>query len=148
MSLTFGIDLSSNKLVGEIPPELGRISNIHALNFSHNNLFGPIPITLSKLKLIESLDISYNNLSGKIPIELTEMNSLGTFSVAHNNLSSTIPDRKNQFWTFKESSYEGTPLLCGPPLHNSCTKMLADHEVEEGGSFMDMGFFYISFVVA
>lgn len=67
LNYMFGIDLSSNKLVGEIPPELGRISNIHALNFSHNNLFGPIPITLSKIKLIESLDISYNNLSGKIP---------------------------------------------------------------------------------
>lgn len=76
------------------------------------------------------------------------MTSLGTFNVAHNNLSGTIPDRKNQFRTFEESSYEGTPLLCGPPLHNSWTKMLRDHEVEEGGCFMDMGFFYVSFVVA
>ena len=44
--------------------------------------------------------------------------------------------------------------MCGPPLHNSCTEMrppptmLVDIEMEEGGSFMDMGVFYISFVVA
>ena len=81
------------------------------------------------------------------------MTSLGTFNVAHNNLSSTMPDRekkkkKIKFRTFDESSYEGNSLLCGPLLHNNCIKMHADHEIEEGGSFMDMGSFYISFVVA
>ncbi|KAM3734107.1 hypothetical protein ACB098_11G189700 [Castanea mollissima] len=150
-----GIDLSCNRLVGEIPPELGQINIIfRVMNLSHNNLTGQIPITFSNLKQMESLDLSYNNLNGRIPPQLTELTSLEVFSVAHNNLSGPLPDRKFQFGTFDENSYEGNPLLCGLPLHKDCTKigpqsiMPVDHMEEKSGSFMDISVFYISFVVA
>ena len=150
-----GIDLSCNRLVGEIPPELGQInSNLRAMNLSHNNLTGQIPITFSNLKQMESLDLSYNNLNGRIPPQLTELTSLEVFIVAHNNLSGTMPDRKNQFGTFDENSYEGNPLLCGATLDNDCTKigplsiMPVDRMEEKSEIFMDIGVFYITFAVA
>ncbi|KAJ0089660.1 hypothetical protein Patl1_14756 [Pistacia atlantica] len=46
-----GIDLSSNKLIGEIPHQIGNLTMLHSLNFSHNNLTGPIPSEISNLKV-------------------------------------------------------------------------------------------------
>ena len=77
---------------------------------------------------------------------MTEMTSLAVFIVAHNDLSGTTLERKNQFVTFDESSYYGNPLLCGTPLHD-CTKIGPSSKGEESDSFIDMGVFYMSFVV-
>ncbi|GKV27245.1 hypothetical protein SLEP1_g36438 [Rubroshorea leprosula] len=112
--------LSILLLKGLIPLAMGNLSDIHSLNLSHNNLTGPIPSTFSNLKQLESLDLSFNGLNGEIPSPLMELNYLAVFSVAHNNLSGPIPYGKGQFGTFDKNSYEGNPLLCGPPLEKSC----------------------------
>ena len=49
------LDLSFDNLIGEIPPELGQLSSIFALNLSHNQLNGSIPKTFSNLTQLESL---------------------------------------------------------------------------------------------
>ncbi|XP_038684336.1 receptor-like protein 15 isoform X1 [Tripterygium wilfordii] len=147
----YAIDLSCNRFFGEIPPEFGNLSNVRALNLSHNNLSGSIPASFSKLKQLESLDLSYNDLSGQIPPQLTEIYTLAVFSVAHNDLSGPVPDFKAQFGTFNESCYEGNPLLCGPPMNNSCDEThfapppLKEESEDDG--FMDMTFFWVTFVV-
>ncbi|PPR90714.1 hypothetical protein GOBAR_AA29969 [Gossypium barbadense] len=150
-----GIDLSCNRLTGEIPIEIGNLSEIRSLNLSHNNLAGNIPSTFSRLNKIESLDLSHNNLSGIIPIELLELYTLEVFNVSYNNLSGSIPSQKSQFATFDGSSYMANPFLCGPPLPKDCnepnspstTAPNASNDEEESG-LMDKYVFQVTFFVS
>ncbi|KAJ4813201.1 Receptor like protein 14 [Rhynchospora pubera] len=129
------IDLSSNKLVGNIPEEIDQITLLTTLNLSNNHLTGAIPDSISKLQHLLSLDLSHNSLTGQIPRELTKLTSLEVFSVAYNNLSGPTLDMKAQFATFDNRSYEGNPNLCGPPLSKSCfsyhdTKLPSQNKTE------------------
>ncbi|KAL6331564.1 hypothetical protein AAG906_011504 [Vitis piasezkii] len=130
MEINFKTSAERNKLTGPIPPEIGNLSGIHTLNLSYNQLIGSIPQTFSNLKEIESLDLSHNGLTGQIPPQMVELNFLTVFTVAHNNLSGKTPERKFQFATFGQSSYEGNPLLCGLPLEQSCTPTSAPPAVK------------------
>ncbi|CAL5025110.1 unnamed protein product [Urochloa decumbens] len=101
-----GFDFSDNMLSGEIPPELGYLTNLKALNLSQNNFVGKIPESLVNMTEIESLDLSHNALSGAIPRQLSQLSSLAVFSVAYNNLSGCVPDA-GQLSLFNMTSFEG-----------------------------------------
>ncbi|KAM3290974.1 hypothetical protein P3S67_019263 [Capsicum chacoense] len=146
-----GNDLSSNRLAGDIPIELGNLSKIHALNLSHNHFVRRIPGTFSNLHDIESLDLSYNSLNGRIPVGLLELYSLAIFSVAYNNLSGAVPPSKAQFSTFDKRSYEGNPLLCAYPLDNECSSTKSSDTSNDGSGdstgFVDTESFYIRYLI-
>ncbi|GAY65709.1 hypothetical protein CUMW_243160 [Citrus unshiu] len=151
LSLLSGLDLSCNKLIGHIPPQIGNLTRIQTLNLSHNNLIGSIPSTFSNLKQIESLDLSYNKLNGKIPHQLVELNALAVFSVAYNNLSGEIPECKAQFATFNERSYEGNTFLCGLPLpicRSPATMPEASIGNERDDNLIDIDSFFITFTTS
>ncbi|GLJ27501.1 hypothetical protein SUGI_0539530 [Cryptomeria japonica] len=111
------MDLSYNRLSGNIPHELGDLKGLIALNISSNSLRGKIPESLGGMAHLESLDLSQNMLSGIIPGELVSLTFLSVLNLSYNNLSGLIPQGK-QFATFEAASYLGNPNLHGPPLEN------------------------------
>ncbi|XP_059462376.1 receptor-like protein EIX2 [Corylus avellana] len=113
------INLSSNKLKGEISREITSLLGLIGLNLSRNLLTGIIPQNIGDMKRLESLDLSRNYLSGIIPPSLTTMSLLSYLNLANNNLSGRIPSG-TQLQSFSASAYSGNRDLCGLPLPKRC----------------------------
>ena len=64
------LTLFSNQLTGEIPAELGSLTNLEILDFYGNQLTGEISIELGDLANLEWLSLYGNQLTGEIPPEL------------------------------------------------------------------------------
>ncbi|XP_071693065.1 receptor-like protein EIX2 [Rutidosis leptorrhynchoides] len=109
------IDLSNNNLSGEFPFEITSLVELVSFNISLNKLHGKLPKDIGLLKSLNSLDLSRNQFSGKIPSSLSQLDGLGYLDLSYNNLSGETPTA-TQFQRFDSSSYEGNPLLYGPPL--------------------------------
>ena len=85
------LSLSLNGLNGEIPRELGELTNLKTLALSVNYLSGELPAELGNLSNLEEIYLLANNLSGEIPREFGNLNSLRVLSLANNLLSGPIP---------------------------------------------------------
>ncbi|KAH7691039.1 Non-specific serine/threonine protein kinase protein [Dioscorea alata] len=85
------LDLSGNKLSGQIAPELGYLSSLSYLDLSGNKLSGQIAPELGYLSFLSYLDLSGNKLSGQIAAELQNLSWLRLLNLSHNLLSGPIP---------------------------------------------------------
>ncbi|XP_058722942.1 receptor kinase-like protein Xa21, partial [Vicia villosa] len=116
-------EASSCGINGNIPLEIGNMSNMIRLSLSSNDLNGPIPITIKGLHKLQYLDLDDNGLQGSIIDELCgirslselyltsnnffdvlptcmgNMTSLRKFHIGSNNLNSNIP---SSFWNLKD----------------------------------------------
>lgn len=116
------MDLSSNKLVGEIPEELTSLRALIGLNLSNNHLTGRIPNSIGDMHLLISLDLSGNNLSGIIPQSISRLMLLSHLNLSHNNLSGRIPTGSQIQTLVDPSIYAGNIMLCGSPLPKRCNR--------------------------
>ncbi|KAG6548824.1 hypothetical protein Mapa_009585 [Marchantia paleacea] len=87
----FSFQVFDNKIPGSIPPSLGNISTLGAMDLQQNLLTGTIPREFSKLQQLFYLSLSNNRLHGRLYPELSDMRSLGTFELENNYLYGEIP---------------------------------------------------------
>ena len=85
------LELNENGLTGEIPPELGNLTDLWWLNLSNSGLTGEIPAELGNLANLYSLSLYDNDLTGEIPAELGNLASLTYLYLFGNGLTGEIP---------------------------------------------------------
>ncbi|PUZ76552.1 hypothetical protein GQ55_1G299800 [Panicum hallii var. hallii] len=106
------VDISSNSLVGSIPPKLGLLSNLGYLNLRSNQLNGSIPGELGQLKL-KYLILGDNKLSGEIPQAFFRLSSLQYLSLELNMLGKALPPNIGELLpnlievTLENNNFEG-----------------------------------------
>lgn len=84
------LDASWNKIAGPIPSIRG---NIVALNLSWNMLQGPIPENFGQIKGLKYLSLAGNRLNSSIPSSLGQLHSLMVLDLSSNSLSGEIPNK-------------------------------------------------------
>ena len=85
------LNLTSNQLKGEIPPELASLTNLKVLALGGNELTGPIPDELGSLTNLVELYLWDNELTGVIPTELGSLANLVQLQLSGNELTGEIP---------------------------------------------------------
>ncbi|KAA3454292.1 phytosulfokine receptor 2-like [Gossypium australe] len=120
LGLLLAIDLSCNKLTGEIPEELSSLQELVALNLSINFFTGKIIQTIGHMRQLEVLDLSRNKFSGNIPTSLSELTFPSNLDLSYNDLCGKIPT-STQLQSFDPSSFSHNRGLCGPPISPNCS---------------------------
>jgi Leucine-rich repeat (LRR) protein len=70
------LSLSWNQLTGEIPEEIGNLTNLYSLHLNDNQLTGSIPSEIGNLTNLEYLNLYHNQLTGKIPESICDLNNV------------------------------------------------------------------------
>lgn len=86
------IDLSSSNLCGEIPSDIGKLTNLKYLYLQNNSISGEIPESIGNLKSLKYLYLQNNELSGKIPESIGNLKNLSSLYLYINNLDGEIPE--------------------------------------------------------
>ena len=85
------LNLNSNSLTGQIPAELGNLSNLGTLALGGNSLSGPIPAALGRLAYLEWLSLTNNELTGPVPAWMGSLSNLESLFLFGNALTGPIP---------------------------------------------------------
>ena len=85
------LNLSRNRLTGELPEWLGDLRSLIELKLQFNRLEGNIPASLGSLSSLRSLHLRFNQLEGKIPASLGSSSSLQVLDLRGNRLTGNVP---------------------------------------------------------
>ena len=87
-----GLDLTKNNLVGSLPNEIGRLSQLDFLRMSQNRLQGTLPSSLFSGTNITVVDVHKNMLNGTLPNSIADAVDLMMIDLSQNAMTGPLPD--------------------------------------------------------
>lgn len=104
------LNLAQNRLTGNLPAELGNLTNLQELKLQENNFIGEIPREIAQLQKLQKLNISHSSLNGSIPSGITSLLNLTNLDLRENKLSGSIPAAVGNLWRLLELQLGGNQL--------------------------------------
>ncbi len=119
--------LGRRGLAGQLPPALGRLTQLVELRLERNRLQGGIPAELGQLAALESLHLGSNALRGAIPPELGNLEQLLALSLAENRLTGVVPSELGKLRHLVWLRLAGNDIAGDMP---PALRDVADHDID------------------
>ncbi|XP_051149462.1 probable LRR receptor-like serine/threonine-protein kinase At2g24230 [Andrographis paniculata] len=87
------LDLSLNRLSGELSNNIANFAQLRTLDLSSNNFSGSIPESIGVLTSLTALNLSYNVFDSWIPQAIVHCSSLASMDLSANKLNGSLPER-------------------------------------------------------
>jgi len=85
------LDLSENKLRGQIPHGLGGISTLYDLRLSQNHFSGALPFSMIQLTSLQTLLLDNNAFGGSLPSVVGGLKNIVSLRLHENDFIGTLP---------------------------------------------------------
>ncbi|KAK0596069.1 hypothetical protein LWI29_012545 [Acer saccharum] len=104
--------IGTNALSGELPKELGKMTDMRSFAIGSNNFSGPLPSELGNWTKLEHLYIDSSGVSGEIPSTLAKLQNMAIVWASDTELTGRIPDfignwSKLSTLRFQGNSFDG-----------------------------------------
>jgi Leucine-rich repeat (LRR) protein len=83
--------LNNNNLIGKLPSDIGKLTQLTELQLQTNSLTGKLPSEFSDLIKLTDLRLNNNQLSGTIPVGIGDFAGLKTLYLNNNQFSGSFP---------------------------------------------------------
>jgi len=84
------MQLSRNRITGEIPTAIGELYELERLDVSSNRLGGMIPSEIGNLNRLTQLDLNSNKLTGSTPPQMRRLARLNLVNLYDNEMEGEI----------------------------------------------------------
>lgn len=118
------LDLSMNRLVGNLDGLYNCSKSIQRLHVDGNRLTGQLPDSLYSIQVLEQLSVSGNYLSGELSQNLSNLSGLKSLLISENRFSGVIPDVFGNLTQLEHLDVSSNKFLGRfPPSLAQCSKL-------------------------